>query len=135
MQLMQVVPYGGQICNYCKWRARAVGGMETALMLWQTCVIPSLLHGAGTWQEMSKQTVKQLNSIQNWFIRLMLQVGPGAPLPALLWETGLLDMELLVWIEKIMLILHIRNLETRAIARKIYEEQKEKKLARPRGRN
>ena len=108
------------------WRARAVGGMETALMLWKTCVIPSLLHGAGTWQEMSKQTVKQLNSIQNWFIRLMLQVGPGAPLPALLWETGLLDMELLVWIEKIMLILHIRNLETRAIARKIYEEQKEK---------
>ena len=31
-----------------------------------------------------------------------------------------------MWIEKIMLILHIRNLETRAIARKIYEEQKEK---------
>ena len=108
------------------WRARAVGGMETALMLWKTCVIPSLLHGAGTWQEMSKQTEKQLNSIQNWFIRLMLQVGPGAPLSALLWETGLLDMGLLVWIEKVMLILHIRNLETRAIARKIYEEQKEK---------
>ena len=106
------------------WRARAVGGMESALMLWQTCAIPSLLHGAGTWQQMSKQTEKQLNSLQNWFLRLMLQVGPGAPLPSLLWETGLLDMGLLVWIEKIMLILHIRNLEETAIARKIYEEQK-----------
>ena len=33
-------------------------------------------------------------------------------------------MGLLVWIEKIMLILHIRNLEQSAISRKVYEEQK-----------
>ena len=106
------------------WRSRAVGGMETALMLWQSCVLPSLLHGSGTWTQMSKQTEKQLNSLQNWFLRLMLQVGPGAPLSSLLWETGLLDMGLLVWIEKVMLILHIRNLEPSAIASKVYEEQK-----------
>ena len=31
------------------WRARVVGGMETALMLWETCCIPSMMHGAGTW--------------------------------------------------------------------------------------
>ena len=30
------------------WRARDLGGMETALMLWETCCVPSLLHGAGT---------------------------------------------------------------------------------------
>ena len=37
-----------------------------------------------------------------------------------------MDMGLLVWIEKVMLILHIRNLEDGAIAKRIYEEQKEK---------
>ena len=31
------------------WRARQVGGMASALMLWESCCIPSLLHGAGTW--------------------------------------------------------------------------------------
>ena len=30
------------------WRAQTVGGMETALMLWEVCCIPSMLHGAGT---------------------------------------------------------------------------------------
>ena len=45
------------------WRARDLGGMETALMLWETCCVPSLLHGAGTWTEISKATEKRLNSV------------------------------------------------------------------------
>ena len=39
------------------WRARQVGGMETALLLWESCCIPSLLHGAGTWVEISKSII------------------------------------------------------------------------------
>ena len=31
------------------WRAQDLGGMETALMLLETCCVPSLLHGAGTY--------------------------------------------------------------------------------------
>ena len=27
------------------WRAERLGGMETALMLWERCCIPSMLHG------------------------------------------------------------------------------------------
>ena len=36
-----------QIVN--DWRTEAVGGMESALMLWKACCIPSLLHGSGSW--------------------------------------------------------------------------------------
>ena len=36
------------------WRARVCGGMATALILWEACCIPSLLHGAGTWTEIPK---------------------------------------------------------------------------------
>ena len=43
-----------QIVN--DWRAKSAGGMETALLLWEACCIPSLLSGAGTWTEISKQT-------------------------------------------------------------------------------
>ena len=110
-----------QIVN--DWRAQAVGGMETALLLWESCCISSFLHGAGTWVEISGQTEKQLNSIQNWFIRMILQVGRGAPKASLLWDFGLLDMSLRVKIEKVMLVHHISALGENTLARKIYDEQ------------
>ena len=108
------------------WRARAAGGLGTALLLWEACVIPSLLYGAGTWVEMSKATTKRLNSLQAWFVRLVMQVGPGAPLTALTRETGLMDMGLRVDMEKVMFVLFIRSLDDDSLSRKVYEEQKEK---------
>ena len=87
-----------QIVN--DWRSQIVGGMETALMLWEVCCIPSLLHGAGTWTEISHKTEKLLNRCQNWFLRLVLLVGPGTPLPSLLWDTACLEMGIRVKMEK-----------------------------------
>ena len=105
------------------WRSAAAGGMETALLLWEACCVPSLLHGAGTWVNISKTTIKKLNQIQQWFLRLVLRVGPGAPLAALAWDTGIVDMELRVWKEKLLLILHLRSLEEDTLAGWIYREQ------------
>ena len=66
-----------QIVN--DWRSKLVGGFDTALLLWEICCIPSLLHGAGTWTEISPATEKKLNQIQCWFVKLALQIGQGAP--------------------------------------------------------
>jgi hypothetical protein len=107
------------------WRARVAGGMESALLLWEACVVPSLLNGSGTWVEMSSKTEKSLNTIQLHFTRLVLQVGPGAPLASLLWDSGLLDMGLRVWREKLMLLLHIRRLPPKSLATITYKEQVE----------
>jgi hypothetical protein len=109
------------------WRSRIVGGFETALLLWEACCIPSLLHGAGTWVSMSQKTEKNLNAIQHWFLRLAFQVGPGAPLASLLFETEMLDMGLRVWREKLMLALHLKSLEESTLARQIFEEQLDQK--------
>ena len=105
------------------WRSEAAGGMNTALLLWEACLIPSLLQGASTWMEISTKTLKKLNSLQQWFVRLILQVGPGAPLAALTWETGLLDMKLRIYKEKLMLILHLREVDESSLASRIYHEQ------------
>ena len=51
------------------------------------------------------------------------QVGPGAPVASLLWDFALLDMGLRIWREKLMLVLHIRNLDKKSLARKVYDEQ------------
>ena len=127
-----VVARSGKIKAACReiiqivndWRAEVVGGMETALLLWETCCISSMLHGSGSWTAMSVETERKLNGLQRWFIRLVLQVGPGAPLASLLWDFGLLDMELRIWVEKLMLALHVRRLGDETLAKKIYKEQK-----------
>ena len=102
-----------------------MGGMDTALLLWEVCCIPSLLHRAGTWTDMSVATENRLNKIQNCYFRLVFHIGPGASLPSLLWDTITLDMIFRVDIEKIMLILSIRNLEEDSIAKMVYREQRE----------
>ena len=73
--------------------------MNAAILLWEVCCIPSLLHGAGTWTDITAATEKKLNGIQNWYYRLVYQVGPGAPLGILLWDTITLNMKIQVWIQ------------------------------------
>ena len=106
------------------WRAQTVGGMETALMLWEACCIPSMLHGAGTWVQISTATENKLNALQVWFLRLALRLGQGSPVVSLLWDSSLLDMSLRVWREKTMMVLHLRSLDETTLARRVYEEQK-----------
>ena len=43
-------------------RIKIVRGMETTLMLWEVCFKPSLLHGAGTWTEISSKTEEEKNN-------------------------------------------------------------------------
>ena len=70
------------------------------------------------------KTEQRLNSIQRWFVRLILQVGPGAPLPSLYWDFEMLDMKLQVWREKVMMVVSLRGLKEEALAHRIYSEQK-----------
>ena len=92
-----------QIVN--DWRARVCGGMQTALVLWESCCIPSLLSGAGTWTDITTEHVKRLNKLQCWYLKLVLQTGPGAPSASLLWDTSILIMSLGVWKLKIVFVL------------------------------
>ena len=101
---------------------------KTALLLWESCCIPRLLYGAGTWVQINSETEKRLNRIQCWFVRLLLKVGPGSPVSALLWDTNLLDTGLQIFIEKAMIVIHISSLEKDTLASRIYEEQRREKL-------
>ena len=133
--LQTVISREGKIRGACleialiinDWRAQNIGGMDTALMLWETCCIPSMIHGAGTWVQMNKNTEKRLNTLQCWFVRLILRIGQGSPVSGILWDTALLDFGLRVWIEKCMLVIHIRSLDENTLARRTYDEQKKKK--------
>ena len=98
-----------QIVN--DWRSHLAGGMVSAITLWESCCVPSLLHGAGTWTDITLETIKRLYSTQQWFWRLVYQVGPGAPLCSLTWDLACLDMGVRIYKEKVLLVMHLRYLD------------------------
>ena len=44
-------------------RAEVVGGLTVAFSIWEMAVIPSLLHNAETWGDISKKAIKQLDKL------------------------------------------------------------------------
>ena len=105
------------------YRAQRIGGFMTGLVLWETCVIPSLIYNCSTWVGIGKEEIKLLNGIQDYFLRMLWGTGPGAPKVALRADTGTRSMESRIWREKIMLIHHISHLEDRDLAKEMMEEQ------------
>ena len=108
------------------YRAVRISGFQTAMDLWEPAILPSLLNNFEVWVEITPETEKQLEDLQFKYLCLVLQVGPGTPRPALLSQTGLLGMKFRIWIEKVLMIHHLRGLEETALASNIWSEQREK---------
>ena len=61
-----------EIVNIVKdYRAQLVGGFQTGLVLWESCVIPSLLYNCSTWVEVGREEEKALTDQQDYFLRLL----------------------------------------------------------------
>ena len=113
-----------EILNIVKdYRAQRIGGFLTSLVLWETCVIPSLIYNCSTWVGIGKEEIKMLEGLQEFFLRMLWGTGPGAPRVALRADTGTRSMESRIWCEKIMLIFHISRLEDGELAKDMLEEQ------------
>ena len=105
-----------EILNIVKdYRAQRVGGFQTTLTLWEACVIPSLTYNCSTWVGMGRKEERALAELQDYFLRLMLGTGPGAPKYALRADTGTRSIMLRVWREKVIFIYHIRSLDDKSL--------------------
>ena len=104
-------------------RMQCVGGMRSALDLYSSCILSSLLTNCGTWTEIKDETIKKLDHLQNTFLRAVLQVPVSTPVLALRASTGLLGMKWIIWKEKILLVMAIRRQEEEGLARTVLEEQ------------
>ena len=47
------------------WRAQVVGGIESALVMWEACCIPSLLTGARTWVGITPAGERRMETLQH----------------------------------------------------------------------
>jgi hypothetical protein len=49
------------------FRMQAVSGIESAIYLYESCIVPSLLANCATWTDIKEQTVKRLDATQDLF--------------------------------------------------------------------
>ena len=107
-----------------EFEMQAMGGLMAAWELWERALIPSLLSGSGTWLGKCQMAVDLCDEIQNFFWRVILKVPESCPKVALKCETNMLGMKWRVWLEKISLMIRVKNHEKGTLCRDIYEECK-----------
>ena len=105
------------------FRMQGVGGAQSAIDLYESYIIPSLLTNAGTWVEMKDESINRLDDIQDTFSRALLSLPLSAPRASLRAALGLVGMKWRVWELKLHLVQAIRRQEKGGLAREILEEQ------------
>ena len=103
-------------------RSALVGGIQTGLVLWRTCVLPYLLYNSSTWFQMKKGDSEMLSKLQRLFLNTLLAVK-NCPAVMMMWDLGMVEIPLLILKEKLLLYHHISCLPESAISRRILEVQ------------
>ena len=94
-----------------------MGGLTAGFQMWDMAVLPMLLFNAECWIEISQPAINTLEQLQYTFLRCILGIGSGCPLPLLLSETGMILMELRVLKKKLMFLHHLFLLEQGSLAK------------------
>ena len=105
-------------------QSSTIGRLPDYLDLWTRAALTSLLYNCSTW--LIKEN--RINNCQDFLLQAAFRTGIGCATVALRSECGLVSPPLLVWEEKVKLVLHIRSLELGSLARRVYEEHKKKSL-------
>ena len=105
------------------FRMQVVAGIESAIDLYESCIVPSLLANCSTWTDIKEQTEKRLDATQDLFGRVLLQVPQSSPRLATRASLGLLGMKWRIWEAKILLVLAIWGQEDSCLARQVLKEQ------------
>ena len=55
-------------------RSQVNGGIETGLMLWESCIIPYMLCNASTWLQIKQKDIYELSKLQTLFFTQILAI-------------------------------------------------------------
>ena len=105
------------------FRMQSIGGLVTALDLWERAIIPTLLNNSESWTEISQTAIKKLEELQNMFLRVILDTPFSTPKPALKWETGMAPMENRIMVKKLKFINSIKHQDDSVLSKEILQEQ------------
>ena len=105
------------------YRSQVAGGLTAGLDIWEMAVLPMLMNNSECWMEVSKKSIEELDKLQLMFLRCLMDVGSGCPIPILYSETGSLKMEFRILERKLLFLHHVATLPDTSIAKEIYNVQ------------
>ena len=73
------------------------------------------------WVGISEEPILQLESIQNLFLRTLLETPFSTPKPAMKWETGVLSIKTRIMHNKLTFVNAIKILD--CLAKQIFDDQ------------
>ena len=86
------------------FRLQAVVGMAGAIDVWELGISKKLLANCGSWVAIGKPAFKQLNQLQDSYLRMVYSCPPSTPIPSLRALAGIWDLEHKVALEKVCLV-------------------------------
>ena len=110
------------------FRMHKLGGISSGIDIFNLAILPALIYNSETWLEAPKKTIERLDHLQNILMRCLLAVPNSAPIPALNWDVGLLSMEHKINEKKLLFLHYISTLDESALAKEIYQIQKQLKF-------
>ena len=100
--------------------------VSVRIELFDMCIIPSMLYNLEGWNELSKEELKKLESIQHSALCILLHLPKTTSYLGLLNELGMWKMEERLMYRKIMLYHNIMNSsEDRLVKRVVAEQERE----------
>ena len=103
----------------------ALGGMPTALMIWEQSIVPFLLYSSENWISLKKESIDMLEDLQFCFLRAVFSMSHSCPLPILLFETKTLSMELRVAKNKLLFAHHLEHLPKESLGHEVWKTLEE----------
>ena len=109
-------------------RMQSAGGLMSGLNIWKFGRLPSLLTNAEMWVEMSGDCLKTVEDIQLLLLQRLFAVPRTTPHAALLWDSGIISMQMQINKKKMSLLHHLLNLDEGSLAKEMLTVQFEKHL-------
>ena len=103
-------------------RSNVSGGIQTGLLIWESCIVPFLFNNCSTWYRIKDSDIKRLIKLQNLFLNVLLGIQ-NCPTVMLYWDLAILCVPLRILKHKLSLYHHISCLPENALAKKILAAQ------------
>ena len=90
-------------------RSSIVGGINSGLLLWNSCIIPFLYGNSSTWMDISANDINRLVKIENLFLNMLLNVYK-CPAALMYWDLKVTVAPVRILRNKLLLYHHISSL-------------------------
>ena len=104
-------------------RANSLGALDVAFNIWNSGILAMLLYNSETWINISKKTIRVLDSLFHSFCQSIFRVGAGTPIPSYYIESSSLRMSNIILERKLNFAHHLANLPPESIGSMIWREQ------------